>query len=80
MQTYLHHLLPDLQAATENLPITPEWYEKPYPFPVPKYMLEWEQVPFVPLSGILTSDLQNLADLVNLSGLRNERTSRSEER
>jgi len=26
------------------------------------------------------SDLQNLADLVNLSGLRNERTSKSEER
>lgn len=52
MQSYLHHLLTDIKTAIENLPVTPEWYENPYPFPVEKYILQWEQTPFVPLSEL----------------------------
>ena len=52
MQTYLPHLLADLQSAAESPPPAPAYLENPYDFPVPAYLLEWEQATQTPLSGL----------------------------
>ncbi len=67
MHSYLHHLLPNLRAATEPLPLLPEWYPNPYSFPEPNYILEKEQAPIGPLSHIWNSK-RSLAGVGKMDG------------
>jgi hypothetical protein len=52
MQTYLPHLLTDLRRAAACPPPAPAYFENPHDFPVPDYILEWEQAKTTPLSEL----------------------------
>lgn len=51
MQSYLNHLISDLQQAAENQPVTPVYFNNTADW-IPEHVLEWEQAPAQKMSEI----------------------------